>query len=298
MGRRRGLFLGLAAVLVIGCATGQPVKSTALLERLRPLCGLTGPDVIQMDVALVEAPPGDRYLSQELWAMADDQVVCLDRKAVLEDNGFRVGQVGGIPPAGLQERLTSERTCINPQHIQMHAGQATPVPIGPPRARCEFRLRQDGGEVPVKLDAAQCVLTVTPTLTSDGRTRLVFTPQIQTGQKAQFYRPAPDLSGWMYGDQQSAERYPGLSWEVTLDPNEYVIVGPCWDRPDTLGHQCFIRLDEPAPRQRLLVIRTGRTVPGVAAETAPDEVEQTPPSDRSPPLACQAAQPTARGSAP
>jgi hypothetical protein len=98
-------------------------------------------------------------------------------------------------------------------------------------------------------------------------------------------RPSVDRSGiysWMLQEQRPTETYAHLSWEVTLAPNEYVVVGGRLDQPQTLGHQFFIRGDEPNPVQRLLVIRTARLQPGL--ESADD-----PSLHRNPPLALQAA---------
>src|SRR5436305_7184312 len=99
MCRQWSLLLGLLAVPLLGCAADGPVRSTSWLERLRPFHGPVGPDVVQMDVALLERPVGDPALNQGLWALADEQVIALEQKGVLEDNGFRVAQVGGITPA-------------------------------------------------------------------------------------------------------------------------------------------------------------------------------------------------------
>jgi hypothetical protein len=70
------------------------------------------------------------------------------------------------------------------------------------------------------------------------------------------YRPADDHSGWLMDNQRPAEDYTALSWEASLAPSEYLVIGGRYDRPDTLGHQCFVRPDETVPVQRLLVIRS------------------------------------------
>jgi hypothetical protein len=286
----RVLLVGLLAACLVGCVTGKPVETTSLLQRFYPFRGPSGPDVIQMDLALIEGPVGDRYMNEELWQVADEQAVSPEKRAVLEDNGFRVGQIGGVTPAGLQERLTSHRTCPNPDRLQLHAGNPASVFIGPPQGRCRYSIHQESGSVPVDLEQAQCLLVVVPSLTGDGRTRLQFTPHVQSGKARHFFGPAPDRSGWLFQEQQPVERYSTLAWEVSLAPNEYVIVGACFDRADTLGHRCFIRPDENAPRQRLLVIRTGRVIAGVASENALSETVDDS-TGRSPPLALQAAWP-------
>src|SRR5438128_791236 len=96
MRRGRCLLLGMLAGMLAGCLGSEPAVSPSWAQRCQPLHGPSGPDVVQMDVALIERPVGDCYINQDLWAVADEQVVGLEQKVVLEDNGFRVGQVGGI----------------------------------------------------------------------------------------------------------------------------------------------------------------------------------------------------------
>lgn len=291
MRRGQGLLLGLMAGMLLGCVSGEPVRSVSWLDRLRASRGPLAQDVVQMDVALIERPIGDPYLDRDLWTFADEQAIGLEHKALLEDNGFRIAQVGGIPPTGFQDLLTSERSCINPMRFQLHAGGSKPVSLGPPLPTCRFELRQDGRKTPTVLDRAECLLVVAPTLTSDGRTRLHFTPTIRHGENLLIPRPAADHSGW--DRQRPTEEYPGLSWDVSLAPNEYVIVGTRYDRPGTLGHEFFLRANDPRPVQRLLVIRTGRA----AADLDPVEGDESA-GRRSPPLALQASWTSARGRMP
>jgi hypothetical protein len=251
-----------------------------------------------MDVALVATAAGDPFVNEELWAQADDQVLSLEQKALLDDNGFRVGQVGGVPPAGLQALLTSKRTCSDPRHIQQHAGKPTRLSLGPVLPVCEFQIRQEDRTIPVVLEQAECTLVVVPTLTPDGRTRLRCTPEIPHGHVTVGPQPDHDRTLWMLQKQQPTESYPALSWEVTLAANEYVIVGGRFDRPESLGHQCFIRTGEAVPQQRLLAIRTTRPAATTAGEPPSTSADEGRALGRSLPLALQAAWTTARGSEP
>jgi hypothetical protein len=283
---RRNLCVALFGCLLTGCASGVAVQSSAFLEALRPSHGPTGPDIVDIEVALIEGPVGDHYLNGELWTLADDQVVAVERQGLLEDNGFRVGQVGGIPPAGLQERLTSQRSCVDSRRFRLHAGTSTPINLGNTISRCHFQVHQStDGEV-VALEHADCALLVVPSLTADGKTRLNFTPQIQSGKPEKFYGVAPGRAGWVVEEQRPTAQYAALDWEVTLDVNEYVVIGARFDHPETLGHAFFVRGGEPAPKQLLLVVRTSRVLAGV--EGAEDLKSQDQDIGESPPLALRA----------
>src|SRR5262245_9160557 len=101
MRRWWALLLGLlAGPLFLGCATEGKVGPRSWLARLKPFCGPVGPDAVQMDVYVVTGPLGDRYLNDGVWQV-DEQAISLETKSALDDNGFRVGQGGGIAPAEL-----------------------------------------------------------------------------------------------------------------------------------------------------------------------------------------------------
>jgi hypothetical protein len=136
------------------------------------------------------------------------------------------------------------------------------------------------------------VLEVVPTLAEEGKVQLRFTPRVRQGKPALALRPVQDPAGplrWEWESQQPEEVYPWLAWEVTVTPNEYVVVGTWLDRVDSLGQRCFLArsADGLAPLQRLLVIRTAR---------GPDAVLADPAFSRSPPLALRASWTSARGS--
>src|SRR5437867_1442363 len=76
---------------------------------LKPLAGPQGADAVGLLLSVLEVPVGSRFANGDLWAMIDEQVVPLDHKAALEDNGFRIGVVGGIRPDGFDDLLTKPR---------------------------------------------------------------------------------------------------------------------------------------------------------------------------------------------
>jgi hypothetical protein len=252
------------------------------------LDGPAGEDVVQLDVSLLERPCGDPQVNQALWDLADEQVVDPDCKRVLRENGFRVCTVGGLPPAGLQGLLSSPRSCPEPHRVCTHAGSPAPLTLGAPWKRCAFRLRQDGGATDVSFEDAQCLLEVVPALADEGRVTLRFTPHVKHGSASIVPRAERDPGGalrWGMEARQPEESYAWLAWELTVAPDEYVIVGARLDGPDTLAHRCFLPAAGEGPRrQRLLVLRCARAPAGEKSY------------GRSAPLAVQATRPAARGS--
>ena len=289
MRHRRALLLGLLAGLLTGCATVQPVTSVSWLNRLRMFQGPTGPDVVQMDVALVERPLGDSYINDDLWVDVDEHVVPLECKALLEQNGFRVGQIGGITPAGLQSLLTSGRCCANPRRLVLRADNSATLVIGPRIPACQFEIRGTRETAAVDLGNAECILSVVPTLTNDGRVRLRFTPQVRHGEGVLAPRPATDRSGWVLQKHRPVENYGELTFELTLAANQYLVVGGRVDQQKTLGQRSFVRPDEPVPVQRLLVVRTTRSTDQLPVEDSREAAADYSLLSKSPPLAVQAA---------
>jgi hypothetical protein len=295
MRRWLALLIVLAAG-VEGCASRPVERSTARLHA--PPAGPVGDDVIYLDVAVIERPAGDPFLNAELWMEADEQAVradgddeaiTLERKTVLEKNGFRVGQVvGQLPPARLQELLLSARSC-QANRIQLHAGHDTTIPVGPPRPRCLCCLDRGGQRTDAEWQKAQCLLEITPTLVEGGRIRLHCTPHVKHGELKLAFTPLRDADGvlrWGRRELQPEEVYPWLSWTLTVAPNEYVVIGTQLDNGDTLGEQFFVSGDESANVQRLLVLRTAHVpTPGGPGDKP----------NRVPPLALRASLTAARG---
>lgn len=276
-------------VIALLCLTGclSPVGATrGMMERLRAVSGPQGPDVLVMDIAVIEQSPGDPFLDQELWASIDEQAVAMERKAVLDDNGYRVGVVGGLLPGKLQALLFSDRSCPDPHRVTTRSGNAKNIPIGLVVAECHYELKLNGEPKPVNLNSAQCGLLITPFKTPDGRIRIQFVPQVQHGQRALTVQPA-EGDGWSLVGQRPTEKYAGMQFEVSMSPQEYVLVGTRNERENTLGHATFVGTAHDKPIQRLLVIRA-------RSQSDPESPEWTWMKDpsKSPPLAFQASRAT------
>ena len=225
--RPRSALLLLLSLVLSGCVAPK-THTTAWLDRFRHLGGPKGPDAVMMDVALIERPLGDGYLNRTLWTVADEQVIALESRAILEDNGFRIGQIGGITPVELQTLLTSERSCANPRRITSKAGKPAQLLLGPAVAACKFQIERQGQPVPVDLAQAECTLEVTPTLTPDGRTKLRFVPLVQHGvphsAADRFSNTSPSLFLWqkvLYArpwPYRNCMRHFARSWHSWMPP--------------------------------------------------------------------------------
>jgi len=292
---RRGWALLLALVLapLSGCFTAEPDQALTRREAQLPFTAPVNDDLVVMEISLLECNVNDAYVNGPLWDFVDESGNA-ERKTLLHDNGFRLGHLGPTPPDQLIDLMTADRNQTNTRQRQIGVGAPAAIAVGTRWTQCRFALQQNDEAVPVELDKAQCVLEVVATAAKDGGTKLTFTPLVRHGDMEWLPRPVQDASGVMRWDlqaqQQPSERYPWLSWELTVVPNEYVVVGTEADRVGTLGQRMFVSTESLAPVQRLLLLRVVRAPRG--------EGQMEDLGNRPPPLALQAAWTTVRGKAP
>jgi hypothetical protein len=277
------LLLTVVLALSAGCCVFGEKNSALPIEVRRPMESSLPGELVFLDVALVDQPAGDFFLDREVWEAGDEQGVELESKPVLEENGLRVGQVGGLLPSRLQMLLSSRRSCPNPRRLRAEPGRPVFVEVGPLRPDCSFGLRQSGSTRPIELRDATCLLQVVPVLDEEGRLRLRFMPVIRHGQARRQPHVTQDPDGqlhWAVETVEPIERFDHLSFELVVATNEYVMLGTRFEQADTLGHCYFVHGDK--PRQHLLVLRANRVPTGPAEDDS---------MSLAPPLAVQAAWP-------
>jgi hypothetical protein len=292
-GRGWAWLLALLLAPLSGCFTVEPEQSITRHDAQLPFAAPDNDDLVVMEIALLECNVNDAYVNGLLWDFVDETDNA-ERKTLLHDNGFRMGLLGPMPPDRLIDLMTAERNQTNMRQRRLPAGNPAALPVGSTWTQCRYELKRDGQAIPVELDKAQCVLEIVPTATKDGGTTLTFTPLVRHGEIEWLPRPIQDPSGVLRWDlqtqQQASERYRWLSWELSVMPNEYVVVGTDADRTGTLGQRTFLNTESMVPVQRLLVMRV------VRAPHAESKMEDQ--GKRPPPLALQAAWTTIRGNAP
>lgn len=293
MRQRLALILALSVAWAIGCAPAGAVRSTSWLPHRPFFQGPIGSDVVRMRIAVLECPPGEaewRYLTGELWQRTDESLIEEDRRQAMTESGFRVGKVGPQPPAKLLSLLTSTRYNPAPRELTFRTGEPEGLGLGPTLAHCRYRAGADAE--PIDLERADCKLVVVASRAPDGKTLLRLTPEVEHGEAKRVYGVDALAGSFTSLPERPTETYPRMAWEAELAPNEYLIVGGSFERTESLGHQFFVRPDEPRPVQRLLVVQMG-------AAPSP-EPPGTKGKDRTVPVAMQAARQGlgVRGAAP
>jgi len=281
----------LMAGMLSGCFFGSNESSSSTwIKRLRPGNMPQGADLVYLDMATLERPWGDDYLDGPVWAGIDEQVLTSEKKALLEENGMRVGIVSGIVPPELQAMLTSERFCINPRRSHLRLGTSHLANLGERKLTCELKVQPhlDAEKKSFTFQTAQLAIQITPSTQSDGRLRLHIVPQVQHGEKAHW--AAVNVGGtnsWALNNQRPTEKYEDLGFDAMVGLNEYLVIGTRRQRKDSFGFHSFADPQARNPVQRILVIRTGQTQPNTG-QVAADDAGDKPINMLMLPLASQA----------
>jgi hypothetical protein len=293
---RRGWLALMPIVLSLsGCLWTAQTEHASFLKRFQSKT--ISPDHALIEVALVECPLGDEYINETIWEQADQLIGDADSRHALDENGLRIGQLVGSPPAELQQLLLSKQCCSNPQAMIFPAGKTLPILISSavPLPHSSYDFVQDKIRTEVSLDQVRYFLNVSAKFMTGGQTKLTFTPKVENGEPILPFHPVPERSAWEVRIDKAFKLYPDLGFDVSLGPNQYFIVGCRRDRERTLGQTAFVEIAGNRGVQRLLVIRNCRSV--TAHEAHESSVEELIRADKSPPLALQATLPVSRAKA-
>lgn len=270
--RRVGIviFVILCGVLA-SCMPIESVGRTIGLVKQKSFEIPKGPDGIWFDVAPLIVPVGDRYANDGIWTETDEQILPAATRLKLQENGLRVGLiVSGRTPDGLQRLLGSPKSNApnGPNSARRHIKPeptATKTQLLAEFPRLEIPLRLDDQTQTKSFENAKCQFEILPSLDGDTKVRLVFTPQIEFDDKEKWKRLNSGVALAVQG-QRSTENFVPLQFDVSLGPNDFVVIGGRLDKQETLGFKLFINPDSQQPAQRLMVVRAGRFKPGKPAE--------------------------------
>ncbi len=268
----RSVLVAVLVTAVGGCLPFRGERSAQdLVKNYNPF-GLITPvskDKIVLRTVLLEQPTGDAYLTTGLWASVLKPLPP-ETAALLAENGLQIGVFPSNPPAELLERLNTGTT-VRPNEATVGLGEAKVLPTNGPTAKATFLAFPDIGAEPTKLDLtnAQFGFHVTANTAENNKVKLTFEPRAQHGQRQGWLRPTLDGAGFSWLDQKEAERFPKLSFDVTLSPGEFLVIGPTERPAERVGGAWFIGGDSDLSRMRVLVVRAWRgqtaaapTVPG------------------------------------
>lgn len=297
---RRWGFAGplMGIVLLSGCLSPEGRHATSWLDHFRGSTHPEGPDVVFLDVAWIERPLADPFINGDVWVGIDEQVLPVESKSHLGENGWRVGLIPGIVPPELQELLTSDVVGTERRRIWLRDGNPTSLPLGELQPSCRFLWHPDPGSKGESHDLidARWSLAVTPRLTENGQIALQFHPEIHHGEHRFWRPPSEGGDGLSLAGQQALLRFDAIQAEVSLASNDFVVIGTRCGDPGSVGYQALVGMRGENLVQRLLVIRAGRIAP--RGEPFLTQEEPMPVAVSNAPLASQAIYSSARGASP
>jgi hypothetical protein len=253
-GTAGGLLFVLACAAAAGCFwTGK--TRTSLLDRGREFARADAG--LLLNTRLIEQPLGDPYVNGGLWD-STARPLGHEQSALLARNGLRVGVLSGVLPDSFDRLVHSEATTISPTLRTVVPGQPKVVPVNGPLERCSYLAVGELAADPelVEVTAAECGLAVTAVPADGGRVKLTCAFQVQHGDKRAWVAETADGTEFTRRDRKPLAEYPRLTFEVTVEPDDYLLIGPTPDAADTLGQAYFVTAGD-LPRQRVLVIRAG-----------------------------------------
>jgi hypothetical protein len=274
-----------------GCLFPEEAERSSFMKRFHEKT--ISPDHALIAIAILECPIRDEYINEHIWKRVDELIVAdSDQRGALDDNGFRIGQLVGPIPSELQAKLLDKQCCANPRAMIFPANQTLPIMLGSQLPESAYDIVRQKQRTEVRLDQVRYGLDVSAQFTSDGKTKLTITPVVENGEVMLPFEAIPDQQRWEMRTGRACLRYPELSWEVTLGPNQFFIAGTRIERERTLGQASFIQVGGEASVQRLLVIRNCRSV--TAREAHQNSVEELVRADKALPIALQATLPVMR----
>ncbi len=283
----------LGWILASGCsAWKEPTPEAFELPTAR-----MASDSVAIEMTFVRVPVGHLDFNAQLWREVDEQLLSVETRLHLNNNGFRCGLVGAQLPPSLRQLLDkqSEESQIDRpitseidvlaqnQLVQRRAGQRWEIVTSAPREELIVLYKKPheqkvGGK---PYPDAQCILAAKPFPRGDGSVRLELTPEIHHGAPRKQW--VGGQGTWQLLSGREREVFQELMIDVPLTPGQTLILS-CTPDMKGLGHNFFVEEGRGDAQQKLLLIRL--------AQVQRDELFESPlhlPASSSAARDCQLA---------
>ncbi|MCL4201300.1 MAG: hypothetical protein KJ000_02315 [Pirellulaceae bacterium] len=259
-----GASLAVALLLSAFCACSPWSVASIDQSLLKP--PRMSPDSVVLELAFLDVSEQD-----ELWGEVDEQILPVDLRRKLTQQGLRTGVTGVQLPGWIIDRLEQQKKTIEideqtgsavvgdqdgPRRLQCRSDHPREIDIGP--VRKELVLAADATEQQPErtLKDALCRLSVVSQAQGDGRVHLKLTPEIAHG---------PPRHRWVGGDgsfrihlSQDHERYDDLTISAVLSPGQtFVLAGT--QEVHGLGQHFFPEGERLPNHRRILLLRLAQT---------------------------------------
>ena len=158
MPRARVLWLGLLTLSasLTGCLNDHAPRSASLLNRVG-IGEPSGPDAVFIDYAVIERPAGNPDINRQVWTNIDEMIVETETRALLAENGIRVGVVGGLLPPELRAMIDNPKSETALRRWKFYVNNSAGIKMNGPVAQAEYKTRTTMNATPttVKYDQAR-----------------------------------------------------------------------------------------------------------------------------------------------
>ncbi|MBL8830373.1 MAG: hypothetical protein JNM18_25580 [Planctomycetaceae bacterium] len=269
------LVAACGLMLCAGCLSAFDAKTSGV-SPLAPL--VSAPASVTLDVVFLHYAENDEVLNRELWQRIDEQQIPPEVRAKLLANGLRAGVLGAQLPPELEQRMLltdkprsaetelsagqiDNDSPVRQRSLQVQAGRRTNILcVGEQQKVPELSLlvRGSDGEVSGKTYRKVSGLFVARAYPNgDGSARIELTPEIEHGDPQRRYDPSEGVLRVDFGPAR--ETLESLKFDALLSPGQMLIVSSVPERTGSLGRQLLTSETGDKKRQKLLMVRLGRT---------------------------------------
>jgi hypothetical protein len=277
MDARLGWLAALVTMLAGACASGctAPLiarpSTSAGKSPLHPI--ELGSDGAALEVVFIRLPPGPCELAEMLWTEVDEQPLALELRRELSRNGFRAGVLSARTSPALAQLLAGNRPSdaagegptaleaeptVTRRMLQVRSGRRAEVIASGAHAQWPVLINEAGQLRGRTYTDAQGILAVKAWPLGDGRLRLHVVPELAYGEVRQHWVGEDGVFRLQSGKPR--QTFEQLALELTLAPNQMLVLGGATERPGSLGHYFFSESSESGRGDsKLLIVRHAQT---------------------------------------
>lgn len=296
----RGTIVALTATAVLA---GCTLSKQELRRELFPgAVGTEGrlllPKRCDLTIRTVRAPLGDPSVDEAVWQAADEVAIADEEtRSVLEANGLRLGVITGPLPAELESRINAPPpNRVDTVEVVRGEGEGILVRLTPEsEAPTETSLLQhrQGRAVGKVYQDLRGLFRISASHDGPDGVALRLVPELHHGAVQRRFNADPNADPFapqqfLMKDGQQEDTLRDLAANVSLRPDQVLVLGCRSDRPSSLGYVLMCDPEKGSDRMiQKLVLITGRrnmdsqvaksrsrTTPTVLQPFDPDEESQ------------------------
>jgi hypothetical protein len=245
-----GFLVGIGSLVLAGCfrTGGDVVPSSSQYHLLRPT---TDTDTAYLEYVVIERTEGGEEINRRAWDRVDEQMFPFETRTLLESAGLRVGVTNDTAPGPLRRLIEDPRTNRGHRGRTFALDKPAELPVSGALARADFPVPgTDDAPARFARPFVQLGFDLTVREAADGRAQVKLVPWARYRDRALLLPNDPDGRR-----DQTTESFPGGAFDVTVSPNELLVIGTDSYWEDTFGHGAFTEALEDRRVQRLLVLR-------------------------------------------